>query len=395
MAGSASAPDPGGAARGESASAAWALALHHRSHDDEIALLRVAVSCALLAPSMHNTQPWRFRLRPGAVDLFADRTRGLPVVDPEDRELTISCGAALHHLLLALANLSLTTETIAFPDPDDGDHLATVNVSRPHETSADERLLFAQLTRRHTNRAPFDNRRPPPALVDLLGRAAERHQVTFQVLNAAAQRREFARLVVEADALQGSDRRFRRELAVWINAGRIRTLDGVPPPGFFSTGGQAGASTTITVTSIVENRLDVAAAAERILASSPIMAVLASGSDDPLAWLRSGMALSEVALRARAFDVWVSYLNQALEVDGYRGSVGALAGPAGAGTYPQLGLRLGYGPEPRPTPRRPLSEVLYLAPPERQGPPAGPAEPGDAAGSSRGTFGPGEDGEPR
>jgi hypothetical protein len=48
----------------------------------------------------HNSQPWQFALNRDSVDVFADRSRSLPVVDPDDRELTISCGACVHHLRL-------------------------------------------------------------------------------------------------------------------------------------------------------------------------------------------------------------------------------------------------------------------------------------------------------
>ena len=57
--------------------------------------LRYLAAYAILAPSIHNTQPWRFRLGDEHVELWSDETGGLPVVDPLGRELVISCGAAL------------------------------------------------------------------------------------------------------------------------------------------------------------------------------------------------------------------------------------------------------------------------------------------------------------
>jgi nitroreductase len=75
------------------------------------------VGKAVLAPSSHNTQPWFFLLGKPHIDLLADRTRALPVNDPEDRELTISCGCALMNLLLAAAASGHQVENRLLPDP--------------------------------------------------------------------------------------------------------------------------------------------------------------------------------------------------------------------------------------------------------------------------------------
>src|SRR5688572_13583665 len=76
-------------------------------------LLRYAVR----APSGHNTQPWRFRITDGRVHLYADSSRSLPVVDPEGRELVMSCGAALAHLTVALRHFGYAGDVSPFPDP--------------------------------------------------------------------------------------------------------------------------------------------------------------------------------------------------------------------------------------------------------------------------------------
>lgn len=64
--------------------------------------LKFFLNYGILAPSGHNTQPWLFKIVDDKIDLYSDRTRSLPVVDPDDRELTISCGAALYHIGLAM-----------------------------------------------------------------------------------------------------------------------------------------------------------------------------------------------------------------------------------------------------------------------------------------------------
>jgi hypothetical protein len=92
-----------------------------------------AVEQATRAPSVHNTQPWRWRIGPHSVDLHADWDRHLPATDPDRRDLVLSCGVALHHLRVALAATGLHTEIDRFPDPEDCGHLATVEFQPDRE----------------------------------------------------------------------------------------------------------------------------------------------------------------------------------------------------------------------------------------------------------------------
>ena len=110
--------------------------------------LAFATGYAVLAPSVHNTQPWRFRVRGDAVELRADRTRALVDLDPCGRELVISCGAALFHLRLALRRFGLREEAAVFPDAGDPELIAVVRVTGEHAASAEELRLFASITRR-------------------------------------------------------------------------------------------------------------------------------------------------------------------------------------------------------------------------------------------------------
>ncbi len=118
--------------------------------------LRFLLHYAVLAPSGHNTQPWLFKIDGDTVELYADRSRALPVVDPDDRELTISCGAALLHLRVALRHFGYTGTVNPFPDPEDPDLLARVCMGKSREASAGEHALFQAITMRRTNRQAFE-----------------------------------------------------------------------------------------------------------------------------------------------------------------------------------------------------------------------------------------------
>ena len=75
------------------------------------------IATAARAPSVHNTQPWRFRAGQYVIELYADQRRKLRV-DPAGREMLISCGAALFGLRLAVRSLGYLPVVKLLPDPD-------------------------------------------------------------------------------------------------------------------------------------------------------------------------------------------------------------------------------------------------------------------------------------
>lgn len=324
--------------------------------------LAFCVRYAVLAPSSHNSQPWLFRLDGEELELRADRTRALPVVDPDDRELVMSCGAALFTLRIALRAFGLLPEVHAVPptaryDPlgvrTVPDVLARITVRDGPPPSADEEALFRAIPRRHTNRARFAAGSVGRKLVDALARAAEEEDAWFAPVEGEGARDALADLVARADAEQAADPRFRRELAAWVHAGRTRSGDGMPAYAFGIHGPRA------LLAPLVVRTFDWGegqAARDRQLAEgSPLLAILGTGRDDPAAWLEAGQALGRVLLRACAADLSASFLNQPVELPHLRNRVTEIADRPG---HAQLVLRFGIGPEIEPTPRRPVEDVL-------------------------------------
>ena len=131
---------------------------------------------ALRAPSVHNTQPWRWRLDGDVIDLFADIGRQLPVTDPDGRDLTISCGVALHHLVVALGHAGHDAYVKRMPDPQDNTHLATITISDAPPDPATARL-FGAIGRRHTELRRMRCQPVPVALQAALVDAAHRFDV--------------------------------------------------------------------------------------------------------------------------------------------------------------------------------------------------------------------------
>lgn len=114
---------------------------------------------ACRAPSVHNSQPWRWIADGVTLQLWADPTRAMPATDHTGRELLLSCGAVLDHLRVAMAAAGWASATRRFPDPDNPDHLATLQF-QPAEVTGAQQLRANAITRRRTDRLPFEAPRP-------------------------------------------------------------------------------------------------------------------------------------------------------------------------------------------------------------------------------------------
>ncbi|MFQ5569561.1 MAG: Acg family FMN-binding oxidoreductase [Rhodothermales bacterium] len=315
--------------------------------------LKFLLNYAVLAPSGYNAQPWRFGITGDEVDLYADRARALPVVDPDDRELVISCGAALHHLCVAIRHYDYEPIVHTFPRFDNPDLLAVARIGPEKEASLLDHRLFAAIKERRTHRLPFEERPVPDAVLEAFEEAVSLDDLRLHVLRAPAQRNELVDLIAEGDVVQGADKRFRRELAAWIHPNHSKSHDGVP--GYAQGIGAILSYTGPFVVRTFDWGEGRAARDRQLAEGSPVLLVMSTSADDPVAWLQTGQALSHLLLLAQDYGLSASFLNQPIEVSALRPRVADLIGE---GRVPQMILRMGYGRRTRPTPRRPVREVL-------------------------------------
>jgi hypothetical protein len=315
--------------------------------------LKFLLRYAILAPSTHNTQPWLFHIRGEELDMYADRTRVLHTMDPDDRQLIMSCGAALFHLRVAMQHFAYRADIKTFPDPADPDLLARVRLGRGGEASLEERSLFKAIRTRRTNRQPFSDDPVPEALLMSLQEAAQKEGALLCIVARQEERFAVAGLIAEGDRIQWANKRFRLELAAWMHSNGNEHHDGIP-------GYAQGMNDLLSCAGpIVMRTFDMGegqAAKDRDIAlHSPILAVLCTESNTPEAWLAAGQALDRVLLQARVENVWASFLNQPIEVPDLRERLRAVIAQPGC---PQLLLRLGFGSDVKPTPRRNVEGVL-------------------------------------
>ena len=307
---------------------------------------------ARLAPSIHNSQPWRWRVEPRAVRLYADLRRWLPVTDQDGRDLMLSCGAALHHLRVALAASGIAARVRRLADPDERDLLAVVEVD-PHALAEPGLGSVEPLYRRRTDRRRF-NPWPVPQefLNELVQRAAEQGAVLRAVSDLPTRRKLVAAIAQTARA-QAATPGYPEETAAW--SGRTDTPDGIPTANT-PRADQEGAA--VPMRDFGDGTLEQPTDTE----DGTMLLALGTSSDDHLSQLRAGEAMSAVLLRATELELATCPLSQPLEVDDTRHT---LRDVVLHGTLsPQLVLRIGWPPAGvpaiPPTPRRPLTEIVEV-----------------------------------
>jgi nitroreductase len=305
---------------------------------------------AVLAPSTHNTQPWRFRCTSAGIEVHADPGRALPVADADQRELVLSCGAALFNLRIAIHALGIHPATTLLPRRDKPDLLAVV---RPFAMRPDEARitrLARVIPHRHTNRRPFTLAVVPPSVVGALRRAAEIEHAWLPSLDAAM-RRDMHDLVRKAYEHQLADPAFLAEWAAWTGRDRS-SRDGVP---FYATGATPSVNDEWVVCDFAP-RTDHGRQPTRTPAAEPLVVVIGSFHDGRVDRLRAGQAMQRVLLTATEAGLDVSFISQPVEVPSARAQLREMLG---GGLWPQTVLRVGYGsPVPWTTLRRPLEDVL-------------------------------------
>jgi Putative TM nitroreductase len=315
---------------------------------------------AILAPSGHNTQPWLFKIvGDKTIELYADRTRALPVVYPEDREMIISCGAALEHLRLAANHFGLADITDLLPDKKNNpDLLVKVELKEgdtiTQKLAQQDALLFEAITKRRSNRSPYESMKLPVDLLVSLKDIARVRGAWLDILEEDMKKKSIADLISQGDKIQLSDKKFRRELAAWVHPNRSNSRDCMP--------GYAHGTSDIAsyVGPFLIRTFDMgkgqAAKDMQLATGSPVLAVLGTDIDEPLNWIQTGQVLARILLKARAENIWASFMDQPIEVTELRLRLREVLGRSAG--FPQLLMRLGYGRDVKPTPRRSVNEVV-------------------------------------
>jgi len=308
--------------------------------------LRRAVEAAIRAPSMHNSQPWRFRLRDGGIEVLADNSRQLSVADSGGWAVRIACGAATFNARLALAVSGTPAQVLLRPPGTGPEVIARMTPGAPRPPTYREQDLFTAIPRRHSNRQPFWPNPVPSEVRAGLIEAAKAEGCWLNLLVGMTALTGFAEIANSADRVLRRDPRYQAELFGWVHAE-------VAPDGIaVSAGGPRPEPQDLLPQRAFSDR---PRAPGRDFEPEPLVAVLGSVADRPIDQIMAGQALQRVLLTVTSAGLTSSMMSQPIEVPAARDHLRRSLSRSGA---PQMTLRIGYGQPGRPTERRHLDDVL-------------------------------------
>ena len=308
---------------------------------------------AVLAPSGHNTQPWKFRIAGSTVYLYADFGRTLPLADPDNRELVMSCGAALLNLRVAIRNFGYTAGTDVCPDPDRPDLLATLELTGRAPAGRGDHRLFRAIPERRTTRFAFEQRDIARPVLFRLQRAAAYEDSWMWLSDTKESRARCAELIAQGDSILGASHEYRDEMSHWLRSNLCPSRDGLP--GYAYGLGDLASQVAPQVVRPFPFGGSQAQRDRDLVLNAPAFVVLGTEHDDPESWMIAGQALGRILLAAQAEGLSASFFLQPVEIPHLRHKLMEIVDEAG---FPQITFRIGYGPKVPPTPRRPLSDVI-------------------------------------
>ncbi|MDT4992311.1 MAG: hypothetical protein QOH97_2203 [Actinoplanes sp.] len=312
----------------------------------EDAHVRQAAAAAIRAPSLHNSQPWRFRLSDGAIEILADRSRQLAIADSTGWAVRIACGAATFNARLALAAAGTPAEVRLRPDSAEPDLIARLTRGTDRPPTYAETDLHAAIDRRHSNRRPFWPDPVPAEVRARLIQAVRDETGWLDLLVGMTALAGFAEIARSADRVLRRDRDYQGELLSWAHSDSA--LDGVPV--------LSGAPAPQPYDLLPQRAYgDRPRPAGRDFEPEPLVGILGSASDRAVDQIAAGQALQRMLLTATDAGLTASMISQPIEVPAAREQLRRSLGRSG---LPQMAVRIGYGDPTHPTRRRELADVL-------------------------------------
>jgi len=305
---------------------------------------------ATLAANSHNTQPWRFRIGDGFIDILPDIARRTPAVDPDDHHLFVSLGCAVENLAIAAGATGRPGEVQMIPD---GGGVRYVFASGSMRTSP----LYAAITKRQSTRAEYEGH--PVAVADLaiLEQMAATPGVDLILLTERAEISKIRDLVVAANGVQMADLAFVSELKRWLRFNPRSAM--ASGDGLFSAASGNPVLPNALGRFAFERFFNARTENDkyaRHIDSSAGIAVFVGDREDKRHWVQIGRACQRFALAATSLGIKVAFINQPVEVARFRPALASLIGTADR--RPDIVMRFGYGPALPFSPRRLVATVL-------------------------------------
>jgi len=308
------------------------------------------ITTAARSPSVHNTQPWRFRVESPAIELYCDPQRKLRA-DPLGREMLISCGAAVFGLRLAMRWLGYLPVVELLPDSSRPRLMARVTAGAAAPVTGGERQMLEAVPHRHTHRGPFEPGPLPAGLLAGLQHDALVEGAELALVDGGLAYQRLADIVAVAARRLDLDPQARADTRRWTrDAADSQARDGVPAVAF-------AARARLRPGRLPQRDFDLDRGLARLSAGGEIpaaTAVLLTRGDRRAEWLCAGQALHRLLLHAASTWVFASLHTQPLEVTVTRGLIRDRLALTG---YPQMLLQFGRVRTTHPSARRRAEEL--------------------------------------
>jgi hypothetical protein len=314
--------------------------------------LDTVVSSAGRAPSVLNTQPWTIHAAADVIDVRADRRRALAVLDPQGRQLTVSCGAAIEFARLAVRGVGWDCETRVLPVADDPDLLARLAIGARRPATSEEQELVDAIPRRWTDRGAYDSTPVAASLIADLEHGVNQRGSWLRVLDHAGDRLTVIQALAAAEANEATDPAYREELERWVRVGDAS--DGIRLV-------SDGVASDDRVNDLQTRDFTGANQHPRPGGDGPapeverdLLVMIGTSGDDPASWVNAGQALGWMWLRLAAAGLSAQPLGQALDIETFRQRLATEIGLLG---HVQFLLRIGAGHGHPTTGRRPAASL--------------------------------------
>lgn len=303
--------------------------------------LNFLLNYAILAPSSHNTQPWKFNVTGDEIRLFADKTKWLEISDADQRELYISQGTALENLILAATHFGYDC-SVTYPSGNGS--LAAVVKLTPAKTPANDTMLFEAITADHSSQNSNDVKAIPKGTLQALQNNSGGSGIKLSLTTNEKSKNEFRDIIISADQKLFTDPNYKSELGYWLGRGTM---------------GPTGIQAVLAQLRVLF--LDVSADQAKkdsgLVNSSPVLGFISSDENDRISQIRAGQLLERVRLEAAASGIGLQPMSQALEVPETKANLSEIL-PQGSGD-PQYVFVLGYNlPLDEHTPRTSLKDSI-------------------------------------
>jgi len=270
------------------------------------------VALASRAPSLHNTQPWHWNVRDGALTLRADRSRQLRVADPDGHSLHVSCGAAAELTELALAAQGWIVDASLLPDSSDPDLLARFHLTSHGTPNQEAAQRMAAAGRRRSERRVFGPRPVSPAGIERLRDAAQAPAVFAHFPSRADENLELAVAISRADRSERDDPAYVTEMAQWVRRDPDRP-DGVPTSVIPAVPDDRPRHTDIPL-----RDFEVGIPGTQLISTGtderPLIGVIFTEGDSPLERLRAGGSMMRLMIQAELDGIATCALSQAVDL---------------------------------------------------------------------------------